>query len=91
MGEGVIKSANLINRTDGSIHRWVGVVRQEACAMREGSVWPRPSKVISWLSRRMTDDGMGRILKVSRVTIRPVASNCIFTLPDRLPVGSIAI
>ena len=59
--------------------------------MREGSVWSRPSKVISWLSRRMTDDGIGRILQVSRVTVRPVASYCIFTEPDRLPVDSIAI
>lgn len=36
MGEGVIKSAYLINYTDGSIDRWSGMVQKEACGHAGG-------------------------------------------------------
>ena len=39
----------------------------------------------------ITDSGIGKTLKLSRVTIFPVASDSIFTDPVLFPVGNITI
>ena len=50
-----------------------------------------PSLIAIWLSVLITDSGMGSTLNWSRDTILPVASDSIFTVPVRLPVGSITM